>query len=230
MTRSRCEHVIWDWNGTLFDDAWLCVDVMNHLLAKRGLPALTRERYERIFDFPVIRYYERLGFDFDRDPFEKVGLEFIELYQERRWEARLQAEAWAVLSTLTQMGLRQSVLSAYQHDALEEILAAFHVRACFDHVLGIEDHYAAGKVEQGQALMSRLTSPPEAVVLIGDTLHDAEVAAALGVRCWLIPSGNQARDKLLESGVPVLSSLGEVPDRLVAGGRHAKSRGFSEER
>ena len=28
-------HVIWDWNGTLLDDAWLCVEVLNGLLARR---------------------------------------------------------------------------------------------------------------------------------------------------------------------------------------------------
>ena len=30
-------HIIWDWNGTLLDDAWLCVDVMNGMLGERGL-------------------------------------------------------------------------------------------------------------------------------------------------------------------------------------------------
>ncbi|MDH5646585.1 MAG: hypothetical protein OEZ01_11285, partial [Candidatus Heimdallarchaeota archaeon] len=32
---TRYEHIIWDWNGTLLDDAWLCVEIMNSMLAKR---------------------------------------------------------------------------------------------------------------------------------------------------------------------------------------------------
>ena len=31
-------NIIWDWNGTLLDDAWLCVDVMNGMLKEHGLP------------------------------------------------------------------------------------------------------------------------------------------------------------------------------------------------
>ena len=50
-------HLIWDWNGTLLDDAWLCREIMNGQLRRRGLPELSAERYEQIFDFPVEKYY-----------------------------------------------------------------------------------------------------------------------------------------------------------------------------
>ena len=49
----RTKHVIWDWNGTLLDDAVLCVEVMNVVLARRKLPPLTAERYADRFRFPV---------------------------------------------------------------------------------------------------------------------------------------------------------------------------------
>ena len=29
------KHAIWDWNGTLLNDTWLCVEVLNGLLAIR---------------------------------------------------------------------------------------------------------------------------------------------------------------------------------------------------
>ena len=31
------KHIIFDWNGTLVDDAWVFVDVLNQLLVPRGL-------------------------------------------------------------------------------------------------------------------------------------------------------------------------------------------------
>ena len=42
-------HLIWDWNGTLLDDAWLCREIMNGQLRRRGLPELSTERYEEKF-------------------------------------------------------------------------------------------------------------------------------------------------------------------------------------
>jgi len=37
---ARITHVFWDWNGTLLDDAWLCLDVMNGLIEARGIGLL----------------------------------------------------------------------------------------------------------------------------------------------------------------------------------------------
>ena len=34
-------HVLWDWNGTLLDDAWLCVEVVNRLRAARRMQLAT---------------------------------------------------------------------------------------------------------------------------------------------------------------------------------------------
>ena len=57
------EHIVWDWNGTLLDDRWLTIAVMNRLLARRNMDELTEDRYLQFFTFPVIDYYRRLGFD-----------------------------------------------------------------------------------------------------------------------------------------------------------------------
>ena len=67
---TRYSHILWDWNGTLLDDAWLCVDVMNSMLTERKLQPLTLQRYRDIFSFPVKDYYLLLGFDFEKEPFE----------------------------------------------------------------------------------------------------------------------------------------------------------------
>ena len=53
---------VWDWNGTLLDDVQVCVDTMNAMLEKRGLPLLDTARYREIFTFPVQEYYRAAGF------------------------------------------------------------------------------------------------------------------------------------------------------------------------
>ena len=66
----KYKHIIWDWNGTLIDDAWLCVEILNNILEKRGLNAITIDDYREHFTFPVRDYYVKLGFDFSVEPFE----------------------------------------------------------------------------------------------------------------------------------------------------------------
>lgn len=216
MSASVHRHVIWDWNGTLFNDAWLCVDVMNGLLGRRGLPLLTPARYQQVFDFPVVNYYRRLGFDFEQESFEALGTEFMADYERRRLECSLQPGALDVLGALAERGVTQSVLSAYRHDTLEEVLRHFGVRAFFTQVIGADDHYAGGKLDRGRQWIRDAGLDPREVVLVGDTVHDFDVATAMGTACWLVPGGNHPRERLAACGVPVFDSLAEV-GRAIAG-------------
>lgn len=210
MKLSKYRHLIWDWNGTLLDDAWLCREIMNGQLRKRGLPVISRERYETVFDFPVERYYRTLGFDWAKESFAEAGTEFILEYEKRKKECRLQAGAKALLQRVEQVGISQAVLSAYAHPTLVEFLGHFGVQGHFRSVAGNRDHYAAGKVEQGLEMLEELHVRPQETVLIGDTTHDAEVARAMGVDCLLIPCGHNSRERLERCGFPLVAGLGDL--------------------
>lgn len=199
-------HIFWDWNGTLLDDAWLCRDVMNGMLRARGMEPLTPERYREIFDFPVSRYYERIGFDLESETFEVLGHEFISGYEARRHEARLYADAIEALTATEKGGRGQSILSAYHHDTLVTLVRDHGLDDFFHDLHGHEDIYAVGKTPQGRRALEALGIAPQETVLIGDTVHDAEVAEELGMHCILVPGGNQPEEKLRAVGVPVYDS------------------------
>ena len=207
MALTAHRHLIWDWNGTLLDDLDLSVEVMNALLARRRLPRLDRARYHTLFDFPVRTYYGRLGFDPQVDSFERLSVEFISGYDARRLESTLHAGARAVLAAVAAAGLRQSILSAYRHETLHEIVRHFGIAAHFDHIAGLDNIHAHSKVALGQALVRRLDVPPAEILLIGDTLHDLEVARELGVDCALIAGGHHPADRLRASGARVYPDL-----------------------
>ena len=48
------------------------------------------------------------------------------------------------------------------------------------------------------------------MIMIGDSLHDWEVAEALGWECILIDRGHQSRERLAGSGKPVVSNILEA--------------------
>lgn len=60
------DHIIWDWNGTILNDVDHAVAMMNTLLVEHNLPLIDREYYREIFDFPVLHYYQKLGFNFEK--------------------------------------------------------------------------------------------------------------------------------------------------------------------
>jgi phosphoglycolate phosphatase len=206
--------IIWDWNGTLFDDAWLCVDIMNGMLQERNLPLLSSEQYAQIFDFPVRDYYARLGFDEQTDPFEKLSDIFIGEYLKRKYECRLRDGAEEIIQKLYRDGRQQLVLSAAKHDHLTRILEYFQLIDYFEDIRGIDNHHADGKLENALRMMQHRQLLPELTLLVGDTLHDWEVAKAIGVDCVLISGGHQSPERLRAAGVNVVKHLSEVQKLL----------------
>lgn len=213
---SRFKYIIWDWNGTLWDDTWLCVEINNHMLQKRGLPLIDSAVYQEKLCFPIDRYYCQLGFDYDEDPYSRLAEEFIAEYTERRYECGLHSGARELLTELKEQGLPQAVLSAYQQDALLQAVDYFKLSDYFDDIIGLNDIYASGKVENGLKYISGLSVDREEVLFIGDTVHDFEVAEAMGVQCVLVAHGHNNRPRLEACGVPVFDSLIEVHQIIIS--------------
>ena len=203
-------HVIWDWNGTLINDVWLAVDIMNKMLAKRGLPLLTIDSYKEVFDFPVIDYYARLGFDFHKEPFEIVGTEFIENYNIRHFECELHSPVYEIVDQLNKHSISQSILSARKQQQLDEEIIHYKLDNYIKFLIGLDNHYAGSKVENGLLLLKELHLRPKDVVLIGDTKHDFDVAMAMGIDCILVATGHHNKEKLKECNAPVIDSLDEL--------------------
>ena len=63
----KYKHIIWDWNGTLLDDRLFCIEIMNQVLQKRGMKAMSESWFLDNFCFPVKDYYIKLGFDFNKE-------------------------------------------------------------------------------------------------------------------------------------------------------------------
>ncbi len=204
------KHIIWDWNGTLLDDTWLCLDIMNKQLANINKPTITLNEYQRLFNFPVITFYEKIGFDFSVESYEEVAQNFIIEYTNRRFECSLQFGIPAILKKLSSFGCEQSILSAYAENVLVEIVNHYNLTEFFSHIVGLSNHYASGKIDEGKILMQKLDVSPEDVVLIGDTTHDYEVAKALGIDSILISNGHHSARKLRDCDVPVVPSFSEA--------------------
>lgn len=201
-------HVIWDWNGTLFDDVDAAILSINNMLLERGLPILGKLQYRRIFGFPVIDCYRKLGFRFSSDAeWDAIAREFHDHYNRNAESAMLSEGVPELLAGLASAGIGMSVLSASESSMLEKLLDKYGIREAFRHVCGHSDLYGSSKVGLGRRLMERLDSAPEEVLLIGDTTHDFEVASDLGCRCLLHLEGHQDAGRLEACGCSLISSF-----------------------
>ncbi len=202
--------IIWDWNGTLLNDIDLCVQTINVLLKKRNLPCLDKKRYKEVFSFPVKDYYQAAGFDFSKENFSIPASEFINQYNARVNNYHLHPGAIPFLEYFKSVGIRQFILSAMKQDKLDETVLHQNLLTYFESIHGLNNHYAHSKVEVGIQLMKSKNILQKETCIIGDTIHDYEVAQELGIKCILIADGHQSAARLKTTNTTVVSSLGDL--------------------
>jgi phosphoglycolate phosphatase len=203
-------HAVWDWNGTLLDDTWLCCEALNQLLAAEKRPKLETDRYRKIFEFPAIKVYEKLGFPINDGNFEALSARFMSAYENQKSQCVLHSQSTLILQKLSDHGLSHSILSAYEHRLLEQTLIDHGVAHHFVKISGSDDIYAGSKEQRAKAHLHDLNHHPDDVVYLGDTAHDLEAAKAMGVDCILIAHGYQHRDNLSSLGARVIDSFEEL--------------------
>ena len=144
---NQIEHIIWDWNGTILNDAWLCVEIINEMLLKRHKTPIS----------------------------EKF----------------------------------------YSEDYLKHILLYHKMINIFRNVSGLSHILADSKIENGKILMKKLNIPKEKCIFIGDTIHDIDTAQAMGVKCWLFPSGHNSRKRLEARTDKIINQFSDIVNAIM---------------
>lgn len=209
------KQILWDWNGTLLDDLHYAIGVRNRTFPAFGLPTINSlEEYYQQFTFPVKLYYERAGVTDEN--FDQVAHAWMDEYVRGCAQIPLHNDAADTVRTFRAAGLLQVILSASQMDILRQQLSYYPaLDGAFDKLLGLSDIYARSKEAIGRAYLERCGISASETVMLGDTLHDADVAKAMGTQCILIARGHQSRETLETADVPVCASLTEAAEMIL---------------
>ena len=193
------KYILWDWNGTLLDDTQAALDTLNIMLRERGAAPIAMPFYRDHFAFPVRPFYEKIGMVLENEDWDALAQEYHDIYA--RQPKKLNAETFAALEQVKAAGVKQSIISALRQDLLDRVTADLGVAPYMECIYGVNNLDGASKLDRALELMNRIAPPlgerPD-VVLIGDALHDKEVADALKVRCVLCGQGSHASWRLRE--------------------------------
>lgn len=202
-------HVVWDWNGTLFDDHRAVVSAVNSILADAGFTSIDSATYRARFRTPLRLLYEDLfGRSIDPAEWVDVNQRWHAAYNRALTDVGLAGDAVDALDRVRSDGRGQSLLSMHYHERIEAHLEAFGVADRFTLVDGVREWTDGPKSERLAVHLSMLGDPdPQDVVLIGDTLDDASAAESAGARIVLYDGGTHQVDRLRETGHPVAHTL-----------------------
>jgi phosphoglycolate phosphatase-like HAD superfamily hydrolase len=202
-------HLVWDWNGTLLDDLTLVVEATNAALAVLGGPVVTADEHRRDFRRPVVDYYAYvLERPVEPDEFALLDQAFHAAYRAGVATCALTVDAREALGTWPGT---QSLLSMYFHEELVREVDRHGLAELLSRVDGLPGTVGGHrKAEFLEAHLEALGLAGERVVLIGDSVDDAEAAATVGARCVLYAGGFTDLALLSSAGVPVAATLVEA--------------------
>ena len=207
---NKKKHIIFDWNGTLVDDASIFVDILNQLLVSRSLNTITLSEYKNVFCFPIKSFYKKLGIDISEKSFTQLEKEFVNEYNQRMFKPKLFNNVLTVLNSLKKEGFELSILSASNQKVLSKLIKYYSLTQYFDNVVGVNNYGANGKIESGQNLLKEINQTNDQIIMVGDTDYDYQVAKNLQIDCILIGNGHQSLNKLKSVTKEVVNSLEEI--------------------
>lgn len=206
MTR---KHLVWDWNGTLLDDLSLVVSSTNHAFAAVGGRLVDADEHRTRFRRPVAEFYaEVLERAIDDEEFGRLDRLFHDAYRMGLTTMTLAGDATGAIRSWPGT---QSLLSMWFHEELVPAVETYGLTGVFTRIDGLRAELGGGlKAGHLARHLEELGISGEDVVLIGDSLDDAEAADSVGGASVLYTGGFTAPARLRESGRPVADTLVEA--------------------
>jgi len=205
-------HVVWDWNGTLLDDAAAVIQATSAAFAAAGLAVeVTEASYRHHFTRPIPLFYERLlGRPVGPDEWIRLDRAFHDEYARVDARCSLREGAAAALEEVRRRGWTQSVCSMLPHTHLLPAVERQGIASYFVRIDGLRGGERGGaKLAHLVAHLESLETPASRAVLVGDTVDDALAARGAGIGCILLGSGIGLHEPaaLAASGAPLATSL-----------------------
>ena len=182
-------------------------------MSRRGISEIASEDdYRRVFGFPIIEYYKRIGFDFTKESYSDIAVEWVDEYMSRVKNAYVNDGALEMLMRIKRSGMKNILVSATEINMLNNQLSMLGISELFDGVYGLDNIHAQNKIA---AAMSWRNSAPDAkALLVGDTDHDFQTANAANADCVLYLGGHQSKEILSKLGCRLINSLSELGELI----------------
>jgi phosphoglycolate phosphatase len=206
--------VLFDLDGVLVDSRVAIVRCIEHALRVHGVPVPPAAELEPLIGPPLIDAFADLA-----GPENAAAC--LATYRERYVHSSLEEttvvpgarEALAAVAAEVPVALATSKPHAYAVPLCERLGLAPHLRAVTGPELDAPDEVKAVTVER--ALVALGLAPGADAPLVGDRRHDAEAAAANGIRCVGVLWGIGDEAELRAAGAdPIVSAPADLPAAL----------------
>jgi HAD superfamily hydrolase (TIGR01509 family) len=203
--------VVFDNNGTIYDDLGLAYGAMSEIFRRYELPAPSLEAYRQEVYSDYMEFYYSHGFSRDPNHPKFADAKALNAIRKEFFNANLQMaqfrpDAREVFKELEQRGLRLGIVSAENHSMLFNRLTECGLFTYFSFIL-------ADSTEKKSALsrmLQLLKLPAECVAYVDDTADGTGAAKKIGIRPIGFLGGYNSKERLLTVTELLISELSEL--------------------
>jgi len=201
----RLELIVFDWDGTLADSAGLIAGCIQRACADLGLPIPADEQARYVIGLGLHDALDHLVPGLPPLRQRELADRYRLHYLAGDAAIPLFAGAREALSTLRGAGFRLAVATGKSRRGLDRSIEQLGLTGCFDATRCADETAPKPDPLMLRELLDELAVPATGSLMVGDTVHDLDMAAAAGVDALAVSYGAHPRDALLRR--PALGCL-----------------------
>lgn len=192
----RFELLVFDWDGTLMDSAGAIVASIQASCSDLGLPVPAHERAAHVIGLGLKDALSYAVPELPPEDYGKLAARYRHHYLARDPSIEMFPGMREMLAALKDRGYLLAVATGKSRAGLERVLEATGLKPCFDASRCADETHSKPHPAMLQELMQELQIAAAATLMIGDTVHDLQMAVNAGVPALAVSYGAHSRDSL----------------------------------
>ncbi|QEY25134.1 HAD-IIIA family hydrolase [Neisseria zalophi] len=210
--------IIFDWDGTLADTTIPIITTMQQTFIECGLPEPKAETIRALIGFNLAVMVRRLAPETEPGLQERIAQTYTRHYlNPNNHNMKLFDSAIPCLQTLQAQGYWLAVATGKGRVGLDKAIKQTQTADFWLATVCADESLSKPAPDMVWKLCDELGVDTAQAVVVGDTVHDLQMAANAGVRAIAVSTGAHSVEQLQqESCLTVLDDLSELPS-FVAG-------------
>jgi len=196
MMPKRFELLVFDWDGTLMDSAGAIVASIQASCRDLGLPVPGHDRAAHVIGLGLKDALSYAVPELPPSEYGRLAERYRHHYLARDPDIEMFPGMREMLALLKDRGHVLALATGKSRVGLERVLKATRLKQYFESSRCADETHSKPHPAMLQELMRELLIEPGATLMIGDTVHDLQMAASAGVPALAVSYGAHSRDSL----------------------------------
>ena len=194
--KTRFELIIFDWDGTLSDSVGLITDLMIKSFLLHNVSPPSRMEVADILGIKLSEAFKILLKEKDQNASELILNSYIDLYNQSSNKVKLFDGVELGIKELHRYGYKIAIATGGGRNYLDSCLAQTSIKDFINVTKTSDDCFSKPHPQMCNEILNELIIEPEKSIVIGDSIHDLQMAKNAGISSLAVTYGAHKQDSL----------------------------------